>query len=323
MKGGKRLRSLGRNSVVGYALSLPERIIRSASALSAGLVRETAEVSLPAALRRGRLYRNLVDATLKFMIERVGQVADAYPTEEALAEDFLTRRAVGNGLEVMGLLAFRVSPVWVLAALADVCGAGRQLIPDIAESLKQEGLLDEGEQFSNVDQLLAGLENTAGRMADAVNTPPLDIDSLREEWSKLAAGARELPAPKLPTRSSLFATWNELRDSAREQDRSIFEVSSLLAVSAVSSVPKRARLLSRSTALALDRTTVIVSQSLLDHYRATLSAIGQQGFVAYGIQQMTPYSRAALAMFSPTRKTLTERFVASQSVDEDAPVEDR
>ncbi|HEY5566438.1 MAG TPA: hypothetical protein VIM81_04240, partial [Gammaproteobacteria bacterium] len=80
-----KLRSLGQRPAVHYALSLPERLVRSASALSAGVVREVADVVLPIGIRRGRLYRNLVDATLRFMIEDVGQVEGVYPTEQKLA----------------------------------------------------------------------------------------------------------------------------------------------------------------------------------------------------------------------------------------------
>ena len=74
----------------GYALSLPERALRSATALAGGLVREIGEVAVPAALRRTRLYRSLVDSTLRFLIEQVGQVEGAYPGESTLAENFIS-----------------------------------------------------------------------------------------------------------------------------------------------------------------------------------------------------------------------------------------
>jgi len=45
-----RLQSLSR-----YLLSLPERAVRSVAAVSAGLVREVGEVTLPAPLRRTRI----------------------------------------------------------------------------------------------------------------------------------------------------------------------------------------------------------------------------------------------------------------------------
>src|SRR6185436_3248408 len=126
-----------------FLLSLPERGIRSLTALAGGLVREVGEISIPRTVRRSQLYQNLVDATLRFLIEQVGQVKGVYSSEEALSENFLVRRAAGNGIELIGILAFRASPVWVLAALADASGTGRFLIREIAAALKQEGLLDQ------------------------------------------------------------------------------------------------------------------------------------------------------------------------------------
>src|SRR5206468_11386928 len=125
----------------------PERVVRSAVGLGAGAVREASELVLPAGIRRTRLYGNIVDVTLRFLVEQVGQVDGVYPSEEALTKDFLMRRTVGNALEAVGIVAFRVSPVWVLAALADACGAGRQLIPEIGQALAAEGLIEKNTQF--------------------------------------------------------------------------------------------------------------------------------------------------------------------------------
>ena len=305
----EKLRSLGQRADVGYALSVPERLIRSASALSAGLVREVAEVVLPIGVRRGRLYLNLVDATLKFMIDEVGQVDGVYPGEEKLASDFLLRRTVGNGIDVLGMLAFRASPIWVLAALADVCGAGRQLIPEIADALKKEGLLAADDSFTSMDQVLAGLEGTAARLADTANTPPLDVAGLRAEWAKLVEEARRLPAPKLPSTTALTGLWSDLRATADEQDRSVLEVSSLLALSAVSSLPERARSLSKSAAIIARTGGGVLSQGLLDHYRATLGEIHGTGYLAYGTRQLTPYLRAARGAFAPERETSTGKLM--------------
>jgi hypothetical protein len=304
-----KLRSLGQRPDIGYALSVPERLLRSASALSAGLVREVAEVALPIGVRRGRLYVNLVDATLKFMIEDVGQVEGAYPGEEKLAQDFLLRRTVGNGIDVLGMLAFRASPIWVVAALADVCGAGRQLIPEIADALKKEGLLAADESFASMDQLLAGLERTSAHLADTANTPPLDVAGLRAEWTKLVEEARGLPLPSLPSATALTSLWSDLRKTAREQDRSVLEVSSLLALSAVGTLPERARVLSKSAAVIARKSGGVLSQALLDHYRATLGEIHETGYLAYGTGQLSPYLRAARGAFSRQRETSTGKLL--------------
>src|SRR3954463_7593147 len=82
-----------------FLLSLPERALRSATALAAGLLGEVGDVAIPKTIRRSQLYRNLVQATLQFLIEQVGQVKGVFPGQEKLSEDFLVRRAAGNGIE--------------------------------------------------------------------------------------------------------------------------------------------------------------------------------------------------------------------------------
>jgi len=118
-----------------YILSLPERVIRSLGALSGGLLREIGNVALPAAVRRTTLYRTMVDVALRFLIEEVGQVEGVYPTEETLAGNFLLKRTASHGIELLGILAFHASPVWVLAALADATGGGRKLIRELSQAL--------------------------------------------------------------------------------------------------------------------------------------------------------------------------------------------
>src|SRR5262252_6720037 len=125
-----------------YILSLPERAIRSLSALSGGLLREIGNVALPAAVRRTALYRTMVDVALRFLIQEVGQVEGIYPNEGRLAENFLLKRTASHGIELLGILTFHASPVWILAALADATGGGRKLIQEIAQALSEEGLLE-------------------------------------------------------------------------------------------------------------------------------------------------------------------------------------
>ena len=61
-----------------FLLSLPERAVRSATALAGGILREIGDVTIPKTIRRSRLYENLVESTLQFLIEQVGQVDGVY-----------------------------------------------------------------------------------------------------------------------------------------------------------------------------------------------------------------------------------------------------
>src|SRR5262245_27788930 len=229
-------------TVKPYLVSVPERILRSATALAAGLVREISEVALPGAVLRSRLYHNLVGTTLQFIIEEVGQVKGAYPDSDELSKDFLLRRTAGNGIEMIGVLAFRTSPVWILAALADASGAGRFLVREISGALKEEGLLDPDTQFTTVDQMLDGLQASAGRLAETLNCPPLDIAGLRQEWHLFRHDLRKIPTSRLPTPQTLRKTWSEIKSTAAAQHQTVFEMSSVLALSAMNRLPQKSRL---------------------------------------------------------------------------------
>jgi hypothetical protein len=296
-------------SVAAYLLSLPERTLRSATALAGGVIRELGQVTIPGTIRRSQVYQNLVEATLRFLIEQVGDVQGVYPSEDKLAEDFLVRRTAGNGIELIGLLTFRASPVWVLAALADASGAGRFLITEISQSLKQEGLLDPDTEFSTVDQMLDGLEGSAGRLASTINMPPLDVASLRQEWREVRKHLARIPPRNLPSLDSLRDLWGGVKSEAQRQNRSIFEMSSLMALAAIGELPQKVRWLSASTRLAVGTTGSVVAAVLLDHYHTTLQEIRRRGYLRYAASQFRPYLYGALSAFSPRRRSLTERLL--------------
>src|SRR4030095_12762924 len=109
----------------------------------------------------------------------------------------LARRTAGNAVEALVIVAFRASPVWVLAALADLCGIGRHLIPEMADALKAQGLLDKSAQVTSVDQMLAGHARPPPRLAATINTPPLDVAGLRKDWEAIRQEARRLPSASL------------------------------------------------------------------------------------------------------------------------------
>jgi hypothetical protein len=296
-------------TVKAYLLSFPERFVRSALGLGAGVARELGELVLPKGVRRSQLYQNLVDATLRYLIEQVGGVEGVYSADGTLPDNFLARRTAGNAVEVLGIVAFRASPVWVLAALADICGIGRHLIPEMADALKAQGLLEKDTEFTSVDQLLDGLERTSSRLAATINTPPLDVAGLRQEWEAIRHEARGLPSASFPSRETISQMWAQLKAESARQERSVFETSSMMAVASARALPDGVRWLSASARVGAMRTGHIMAAALLDHYKQTLGEIQQTGYVAYAGRQFRPYVRAAVDQFSPKRRTLTQRML--------------
>lgn len=292
-----------------YLVSLPERVVRSAAALAGGLVRELGDVSLPAAVRRTKTYQMMVGIALRFMIEEVGEVEGVYPAEGEPASNFLMRRTAGHGIELVGILAFRASPVWIMAALADVSGAGRQIVQEIAEALKEERLLEGDAKFENVDQILNGLEQTAGRAADVFNTPPLDVEGLRKEWTTFRENVRKIPPQNLPSIELLRTHWEELKAEAAAQNKPVFAISSLMALSAISRTPDTLLRLALAANKAARRTGQLFGGPLLAHYSETLRSIRQRGYAAYWADEFRPYLRAAAGQFSPAHRSWTDRLM--------------
>ena len=264
---------------------------------------------MPRTVRRGQLYKTLVDTTLRYVIEQVGGAKGVYPGEVPQAQDFLARRGVGHAIELLGIAAFRISPVWVLAALADLSGLGRRLIPEIADALKEEGLLEKEAQFENVDQLLDGLEKTSSRLARTINAPPIDVASLRKEWTEIRLQARGLKPADLLSVKAISSRWEELKDEAARQGRSIFETSSVVAISAVRALPDRARWLSSSTRVGAVRTGKLFSAAILEDYSHTLNELREVGYVTYARRQLSPYLRACVDQFSRQQRSMTERLI--------------
>lgn len=292
-----------------FIASLPERLLRSVSALAAGLLRELGEVTLPARIRRTHLYHALVETTLRFLIVQVGEVQGAYPSQVQISEDFLFRRTAGNGIELMGIAAFHASPVWILAALADASGIGRELLPEITEVLQEEGLLAAGEEFETVDQMLDGLERTAGSLAESINMPPLNVTALRKQWAQLQSAFATLAPAQMPSPAFLVESWRDLQREAEVQKRSVFAMSSLMAVSALAHVPEAVLAISRAVPRAVLRTGQLVAGSLLTHYGTTLQEIHTVGYLEYGQRELQPYLRAAAEQFSPAHSSLTEKLL--------------
>jgi hypothetical protein len=301
-------RVLSSRATYKYVLSLPERAIRSVGALSGGLLREIGNVALPASVRRTTLYRTMVEVALRFLIEEVGQVEGVYPSGDQLAGNFLLKRTASHGIELLGILAFHASPVWVLAALADVTGGGKVLIQEIADELKKEGLL-EGGRFETMEQVLAGLERTSDHMATTLNMPPVDIASLRREWEKLREEARTIPPKRIAALTQIQAVWDNLRRTAREQGRSVFGLSSLLAISTVTHVPANVVWLSKAASSAVRRTGKVLGEAVLDHYTNALDEIARTGFVEYWSREFRPYLRGAAEQFTRSHETLTEKLL--------------
>lgn len=287
-------RTSGRSA---FLLSWPERVVRALTASVFGGVHETAQLMLPRLVRRSRLYEVTAKNMLRIGIELVGGVeppaapqgADAPPT----AGNVAIKKAAGNVVEFGSIAAFGFSPLWLLAAAADVLHGSRTYLAALEEELSKAGVLAEGAHFGSVEDLLGALEGTTGTTAGLIDMPPLEFRELRASISELKADATSLPSPK-----ELAALFDGLVRTARLEGRSLLDVSTGVGLAFVTS------------ARNVGRTHVVAP------YREDWRPLRDEGFAAYATRVAGPYRRAIGGHFSPERRTWTERCLqAIQSRD--------
>ena len=269
-----------------YLASLPERTARAGAALTGGLVYEASEVALPAAVRGSRLYQAIVGRLLRITIELVGDVEGVYPGQEMPARELLVRKTAGNAVELSSFLAVGWSPLWLLAGASDLVGGTKAYLRALAAELRDAGILAEDAQVASFDELLTALEGTSGVLADTVDVPPLDVASVRTSWQELRRQAAHLPdAACLET---IFA---RLQVAARQEERSLLEISSLVALGAV-------------------RTGVTLGNvHVFDYYRRALRTIVDEGVLSFLRRTSTPYLVRAGSHFDPRSSTYSERLL--------------
>jgi aconitate hydratase len=271
-----------------YLVSLPERILRAVAAALGGTIHETAELVLPRLVRKSRFYEATAKNLLRITVELVGGVerepevvADEH---ESSPKKLAVRKAGGNVVELGSILAFGFSPLWLLAAAADVSHGTRVYLNALVGELKAAGVLARDAEFASVDDLLAALEGASGTTARLIDIPPLEVAGLRQSLTDLRDDAKSLPTPP-----ELAAVYQGLLAEADREQRSLLEVSLGMGIAFFNSARKVGR------------------QHLLDPYTEDLRPLRDEGFGAYARRVGSPYAQAVTRHLDPRQATLTER----------------
>ena len=269
-----------------YLVSLPERTTRAGAALTGGLVYETTEVMLPVAVRRSKLYQAIVGRLLRIMIELVGGVEGVYPTQQMPVRELLVRKTAGNVVELSSFLAVGWSPLWLLAGASDLVGGTKVYLRTLVTELRDAGVLAPDADVASFEELLAVLEGTSGVLADTVDVPPLNVPSVRASWQELRR-----QAANLPDAAGLEKLFAELQLAAQQEDRTILEISSMVALGAVRSGLK------------------LGNVHIFDYYRRALRTIVEEGLLSFLRRTSTPYLSRAGSHFDPRSSTYSERLL--------------
>jgi hypothetical protein len=278
------------NRATRYVLTLPERLLRAVAAAAGGTIHETAELVLPRLVRRSRLYEATAKNLLRITVELVGGVerphesvaGEVEPSPKKLA----VRKTAGNVVELGSILAFGLSPLWLLAGAADVTRGTRVYLDTLVSELKDAGVIARDAKLESVDELLAALEGASGTTARLIDIPPLEVQALKQSISDLRADASSLPSP-----AELASVYEALVAEADREERSLLEVSLGAGLAFFNSARKVGR------------------QHVLDPYTEDLRPLQDEGFGAYARRVGRPYAEAVARHFDPSTETLGERGV--------------
>ena len=285
-KGQQEKQREGRESLAGYVVSLPERLVRTTAASGGGLLLEAADHILPPPVRDAKIYQCLIARPLRITVEAVGGVSGRFPMQEMSSQELIQRKVAGNFVEAFSVFTVGFSPLWFLAVASDVTGGTRVYLDAFVRELKKADILPDNTDVSSVDDLLAVLDRTVGQAADTIDIPPTAISDMRDSVDLLRENAELIPGPQ-----RLAELFSQLNEAAREQKRSPLVVSTLVAAG------------------ALQAGIQLGNVHIFSFYAEALSTIRAEGVSQYLGRISQPYVDAATGHLKRGRRTHTGRTV--------------
>ena len=99
-----------RQSITGYAVSLPDHLVRTTAAGGGGLLLEAADHILPPPVRSARIYQCLITRPLRITVEAIGGVSGRFPEDSASGLELIKRKVAGNVMEAAASLPWAFRP---------------------------------------------------------------------------------------------------------------------------------------------------------------------------------------------------------------------
>ena len=296
-----------------YSLSLPERALRGTAGLAAGTVRESAALLLPRAFQNSKTYSVMVRQMLDFLAEDIGGVER--PKEEEgkenappPVENFVARKAVGNFIDLAGMATLHLSPIMILAILGDVAYGSKSYLRELAEELKQEGIIHEDSTIGSVDDLLGAVSAASKTTAGAFDTPPLSVDGLRDTIEQTRQAVMSINPAKAFPKGELERLWKDLHEIAQREGVNPFAISSAVTLYTLN----RVTAVSRGALSTVRVAGNLFDRHILTHYEEAIREIRDRGLYASLAETSRPYIDALWQNFSGDKGTVTEELLTGR-----------
>ncbi len=292
-----------------FGTSVPERLLRSTSAMIGGVLKESSELLVPQAFRTSKSYSIFVQQMLDFMTHDVGGVDR--PEGEVSAtdvENYVARKAVGNFIELAGLATLHLSPLTLLAVVSDIAYGSQTYLAELAVELKREGVIPEDSTIDHASDLLDAVRAASGVTAQAFDLPPTSIDGLRETIRQTQEAVGRLDPTVIFPQAEMDRIWLELQEISRKEGVSLLGVGGAVTLLAAD----RVAALGAGALSAVRVAGNLVDAKVLQHYSDSLSQIHDKGFYQSLADVSGPYLEAVWDNFSMEKTTITQEVLSGR-----------
>lgn len=280
---------------MGYALSLPERTIRSLAGAVGGVSKLLTDTLLPKSVRKTAFYEYFLGNTQKFLVESLGDVK--VRSDAKLPDDFLPRKIVGNVVDGAGVLAFHFSPLWFFALVGDVSGGSKDFLGRVVGELKKDGVIDADDtSIDTAGELLEALSHASTKSALPFDAPPLtpsDLKRLKDELSKGYGNLYDKGKGALPSAETLWAVVEDIRKRDKVDFLKLMGTMTLASAKAAGKA-----------------SGTMFYEKIILSYADSLADVKKEGFTAFFARETAPYLEAVTSAFSPSKKSLTEKLLS-------------
>ena len=290
-----------------YFLSLPERFIRSAAALTGGTSLLLTRSLLPDLVRESTTYQVTIGDMQRFLITRLAQVeSPGSKGIKPVSDDYIYHKMAGNVLELASFMAVRFSPVWAFAIVSDIAGGSSLYFERLVQRLKDMEILDQDANLNNIQDLFESIQQASSTSARAIDRPPLTQDELGKIVDELRSDYSRLGKSGLNLMPQVEKIQDQMLMVSEDEDISLEDLSDAMALQA-SSLGKTGL----NTIVAVGKTTGgLIDEQIFDSYARTLDEIIKVGLPKYTVDNLEPFIKSAINHLDPGRTTWTERKLA-------------
>lgn len=295
--------------LLNYSASLPERTLRSASALAGGIVRESANWLVPSAFRNSKSYSIFVQQMLTFAINDIGGVRKSLANSERHQQEVvLARKTVGNLLDMTALATFHLSPLTVLAIFSDAAYGSKVYLEQLSNRLKEQGIISQQTTIDGAADLINALEAASGKAVGMFDQPPISLQGLRKTIEDIQASVNVIDPAQLLPHAEIDQLWRQIELAAKEQNASLWDVSATISVVALNQL----QAVGHGSVVGLEVAGDLFQQHIVEHYWDGLRAIERNGLIPTLSSASKPYLEAVWSNFTIDRKTWTEQLLSGE-----------